>query len=149
MADVSKTAELIVKDLEGFYEETDAVMKEIIDEVTGEALIDLENNPNIPIRNARGVSYRVIGTKTVNGRLVRKRKRTNVGHYLKKFYKKTVAEGRGYKRNVIGNKKYQLTHLLEKGHKTSNGGMTRAFPHWSTAQQVIEQKMEEKIRTRL
>ncbi len=116
MADVSELAELIVKDLEGFYEETDANMQHLIDEVTNEALTELRNDPNIPVQT---------------------------GLYKKGFYKKTLAKGRGYKRNAIGNKVYQLTHLLENGHLTQNGRRTRAFPHWKQAEEFVEKRIEE------
>ncbi len=116
MADVSELADLIAKDIEGFYEETDAKMQDIIDQVTKEALAELKNNPNIP-------------------------KRT--GKYAKSFYKKTLAKGRGYKRNAIGNKVYRLTHLLEDGHLTSNGKRTRAFPHWKDAEEFVDKRIEE------
>ena len=119
MADVSELADLIAQELEGFYEETDANMQHLIDDVTNEALAELQNNPNIPKRS---------------------------GQYKKGFYKKTLAKGKGYKRNAIGNKKYQLTHLLEYGHITRNGKRAKAFPHWKQAEELIEKRMREAIK---
>lgn len=54
------------------------------------------------------------------------------------------------KHTVIHNKEYRLTHLLEDGHATRNGGRTRAFPHIKTneekANAAFEERAEEVLR---
>lgn len=41
---------------------------------------------------------------------------------------------------------YQLTHLLEFGHATKNGGYTEAQPHIRPVEEKYSKKFEEKIR---
>lgn len=103
--------EAIKEELEKYAAEVDATMQKETDKIAKEVLTDLKNNPNIP-------------------------KKT--GEYKKSFYIKKIAQGQGYKRVAIANRKYQLTHLLEKGHVTRNGKRTRAFPHWADAQKKAE-----------
>jgi hypothetical protein len=53
------------------------------------------------------------------------KRKVNGGAYAKDWRVKKQAR----KYTVYNAKHYQLTHLLEKGHATRNGGRTRAFPH--------------------
>lgn len=57
-------------------------------------------------------------------------------------------------KQTLGNKKatiyakaphYRLTHLLEHGHATVNGGRTRAFPHWKPAEDYAIKEYEKRI----
>lgn len=47
---------------------------------------------------------------------------------------------------LFNKKHYRLTHLLEYGHATRNGGRTRAFPHISKAQDNIEEQTVKELK---
>ena len=49
----------------------------------------------------------------------------------------------------VGGDKYRLTHLLENGHATRNGGRTRAFPHFAKGQEWLDKDAEEILRKKL
>lgn len=113
---VDDLSSAIMEELESYSEEVEDTIDKDIDRISKILVDELKNNPKIP-------------------------KRT--GDYKKSFYTKTVAKGRGYKRKVVANKKYQLTHLLEEDHPMPQGGRSRAFPHWKTAEERLEELMEE------
>lgn len=119
MADikVDELSDAIMNALMNYADDIEEKTKAAIDKKTNEVIRSLRNNPSVP---------------------------TSTGVYKKGFQKKTVAEGKGYKRNRISNKKYQITHLLERGHLTRNGtSRSRAFPHWKSAQAEVDKFTEE------
>lgn len=72
--------------------------------------------------------------------------------YRKSIKTRSLSEGiRGkYSRLVYANPPhYRLTHLLEYGHATRNGGRTRAFPHWADAEQKAIRDFEALLRKEL
>lgn len=88
------------------------VEKIVLDEcknVANQLKNDLSNDPNIPVSNAE--------TK----------------HYKESFAVQKSGSKDGFNGFRVYNKKWRLTHLLEHGHATKNGGRTRAFPHWEQA----------------
>lgn len=114
-------AEAIFSQLVEYSEDVDEIMQDEIDKVSKDVKKDLSTNPIIPERT---------------------------GEYKKSFRIKKVAQGRGFKRNVVYNKLHQLTHLLDRGHLTRSGTRTRAFPHWQRAQEIVE-KLPERVAERL
>ncbi len=62
-----------------------------------------------------------------------------------KGWKTRTQKGRGYVSSTIYNTQYQLTHLLEKGHVTRNGGRTRAFVHISPVEQKCIKQYEKDV----
>ena len=69
------------------------------------------------------------------------------GKYAKRWKAKTVYKGPNGKRMVIYNG--SLTHLLEYGHETKNGGRTRSFRHIAPAEQHAIQKTTQRLKERL
>lgn len=70
------------------------------------------------------------------------------GKYAKGWTYKKTKKGTVY----IYNKKYQLTHLLEKGHRTvkisgkyGQKSQTTAIPHISTVEQEVAENFEQRI----
>lgn len=120
-ADIDDLAEIIAESLNEYGKKITEIAEEEIEKTAKEVLDSLKKNPDIP---------------------------TRTGEYKKGFRLKKVAEGKGYRRIKIYNKKYQLTHLLEKGHKTTNGKRTKVFPHWEQAQEIAD-NLPENIRKRI
>ena len=59
------------------------------------------------------------------------------GKYRKSISVRDMKDKRLVSKKIIYSRapSYRLTHLLEYGHATANGGRTRAFTHWRPAEQ--------------
>ena len=67
--------------------------------------------------------------------------------YVRAFKIKTAEETRFNKSKVwyVSNGQHRLTHLLEFGHATKNGGRTRAFPHIKYGEDLALRRLPELI----
>lgn len=106
---LDQLAESILHEMNNYNEYVEMAVDEETRRLAKELVNDLKNDPSVPRSNRTLEHYKD-------------------GFYMKKWSAKS--KKRGY---VIANKQYQLTHLLEHGHVTRNGGRSRAFPHWAQA----------------
>jgi hypothetical protein len=64
------------------------------------------------------------------------------GRYAKSWTtKKTKENSHSLEITVHSKNRYQLAHLLEKGHAKRNGGRVRAIPHIAPAQEAAEEQL--------
>lgn len=72
------------------------------------------------------------------------------GSYAKGWRLKKDKLGRNRYSVKIHNKTdYQLTHLLEFGHVTRNGGRTKAIPHIRPVEEKYSKEYEKKLRQKI
>lgn len=83
-----------------------------------------------------------VGKQTVKKVKSLSPKRT--GEY-KKSWTSQIESKPGMIKITVHNKKYQLTHLLENGHRIKGGGRTKPQPHIAPAEQFAEAEAKRQI----
>lgn len=85
-----------------------------------------------------------VGEDTV--KILRDTSPKNSGLYAKEWRLKKAKNGRnGTKITVYNRSRYQLTHLLEKGHAKIDGGRTNEYPHIKPAEEYAAKEFGERI----
>ena len=106
---------------------------EIYDEDIGEAVEEKSNQIGKEARDElKQTSPKKTG-KYAKGWTVRKDKK-NKNYYTVKVWNRTD---------------YQLTHLLEFGHTTKNGGRTKAIPHIRPVEEKYKNKFEKQLKDKI
>lgn len=115
---VDKLAAELAQGLSEYSQEIADEIKKAADEVTADAVRELKNTSPV-----------------------------QTGSYAAGWRKKTAYENKGSKRNTVYNKTdYQLTHLLEKGHASRNGGRVAEKIHIQPVEEKTVAAFEEKVK---
>lgn len=109
--------------LEDYVEDIEDGVQETTDAITKEAVQELKQT------SPRGKGSR---EKPYYKGWTKQKGKTNKGRYTVKIHNKT---------------NYQLTHLLEFGHVTRNGGRTKAIPHIRSLEEKYSQLYEQNLTT--
>ena len=119
---VDNMADTIVEWLTEYSEEVTEVAKDVVDEISEGAM--QETKDHITWKDNK---------------------------YSKSFALKTSFEDRRNKRNTwyVKAPHYRLTHLLEFGHATRNGGRTRAYPHVKYGDDFVRNNFERLLKERI
>ena len=118
-------SKVVMDYLKDYKEDLDEEVVEVVDEVTRKAKDELKQT------SPRG-----------------KGSRTNP--YYKGWVVKLSKKRTGVYHKVIWNRtNYQLTHLLEFGHATRNGGRTRAIPHIRPVEEKYNVEFVDKLEKRI
>lgn len=117
---IDNLADAIVKELQEYSQEVADITKDAVKETATETVSTLKRTSP---------------------------KRT--GRYAKSWRQRTTTENRANISITVYNGRYQLTHLLEKGHAKVNGGFVPGIPHIAPAEEQAERLLTEKIEKRI
>ena len=137
--DLEHIPEAILDDLKKYTEEKSKKIAEAVKECTKMAFEDIQNDS--PVRKKVPKSGVVLAHGEAKANY-------QPGSYKKGWmtFTKSYEKGRvqGYVRNKTN---YQLTHLLERGHKARNGSFVKPIPHivdnQNEARRILDEMIED------
>ena len=116
-----KLSKEIVKALENYTDDISEVVEDVANKIGKEAVEEIkQKSPKKRGNYARGWTL--------------KKDKSGKSRYSVKIHNKTD---------------YQLTHLLEFGHATKNGGRTKAMPHIRPVEQKYIEEYEKELKRKL
>ena len=78
---------------------------------------------------------------------VKRKSPDRTGAYAKSWrVKHSIVDGARFKHLIYNKDKFRLTHLLEHGHATKNGGRTDKFPHLLETEVEINKEFTEAVK---
>lgn len=82
---------------------------------------------------------------------VDERNSSRKGKYKRSLRRKTVYESLTEKKNIIyaSGEEYRLTHLLEKGHATIDGGHTEKHPHFYYGDNLVKEDLLKELKKKI
>ena len=114
----------VLKSLKGFSDDISELVKEVADDVGKEAVQELKK--------------------------ISPKKKRKGGRYAKGWrLKKDKLDKNRYSIKIHNKTDYQLTHLLEFGHATRNGGRTKAIPHIRPVEEKYSKEYENKLKQKI
>lgn len=116
---VNEVASEITKMLTEYTEEVTEIAKEVVDNISQEVFDEVKNHVTWKDKK-----------------------------YSNAFTLKTSFEDKRNKRNTwyVKPPHYRLTHLLEFGHATRNGGRTKAYPHVKYGDEILRNNFERELK---
>ena len=125
MTELDKTLNRILR---GYTDEVTEDTKEVVDIVTDKALKVVKKHAPVDQKNT-----------------------SRKGKYKRSLRRKTVYESLTEKKNVIyaSGEEYRLTHLLEKGHATIDGGHTEEHPHFYYGDNLVKEDLLKELKKKI
>lgn len=135
--DIEQIPEAIIGDLKKYTEDKSKKIAEAVKKCTEEAYKDIERDSPVRKKVPKSGVVLVRGVAKAN---------YQPGSYKKGWKQSVKSYERGRTQGYVRNKtNYQLTHLLERGHKARDGSFVKPIPHIVDNQNEAREELDRRI----